>query len=140
MSMSENATHNKEEIYSRVLRAGRRTYFFDVRATKADDYYLTITESKKHDGQNGDSFYKKHKIYLYKEDFPRFREIMNDVMDYILNEKGEEVISERHNPDFKRDDMDSEVSDTTEVLEGNSEILKEETVTNSFTDVNFEEI
>ena len=54
----------KEEIFSKVLRAGRRTYFFDVRATKADDYYLTITESKKHEDNNGNSYYKKHKVYL----------------------------------------------------------------------------
>ena len=138
--MSEKATHNKEEIYSRVLRAGRRTYFFDVRATKADDYYLTVTESKKHDGHNGESYYKKHKIYLYKEDFPRFREILNDVMDYIVSEKGEEVISERHNPDFKQEPLNG-IEVTTEV-EMEPTAITEETVEtkNSFTDVNFEEI
>ena len=59
----------QEEIYSKILRAGRRTYFFDVRATKAGDYYLTITESKKFTNDDGSFHYKKHKIYLYKEDF-----------------------------------------------------------------------
>ena len=59
----------QEEIYSKILRAGRRTYFFDVRETKASDYYLTITESKKYSNDDGTYFYKKHKIYLYKEDF-----------------------------------------------------------------------
>lgn len=138
--MSENATHNKEEIYSRVLRAGRRTYFFDVRATKADDYYLTVTESKKHDGHNGESYYKKHKIYLYKEDFPRFREIMNDVMDYIINEKGEEVISERHNPDFKQEALNGEAHEvhTEDGIE--TKVAAEASSSNTFTDVNFEEI
>ena len=62
----------KEEIFSKVLRAGRRTYFFDVRATKADDYYITITESKKFTEEDGSFHFKKHKIYLYKEDFSSF--------------------------------------------------------------------
>ena len=66
--MSENNFNEQEEIFSQVLRAGRRTYFFDVRATKADDYYLTITESKKFSNEDGSAHYKKHKIYLYKED------------------------------------------------------------------------
>ena len=129
--MSENATNGKEEIYSKVLRAGRRTYFFDVRATKADDFYLTITESKKHEGQNGEAFYKKHKIYLYKEDFDRFRELLDEVTDYIINEKGEEVISERHNPEFKKhsDDFDGNEVDHEEASGGNA-----------YTNVNFEEI
>ena len=139
--MSENTTHNKEEIYSRVLRAGRRTYFFDVRAPKANDYYLTVTESKKHDGHNGESYYKKHKIYLYKEDFPRFREILNDVMDYIVNEKGEEVISERHNPDFKQEKLNGHSAETEIPTEESvSQNDEEPSTTNSFTDVNFEEI
>ena len=138
--MSENATHNKEEIYSRVLRAGRRTYFFDVRATKADDYYLTVTESKKHDGHNGESYYKKHKIYLYKEDFPRFREIMNDVMDYIVNEKGEEVISERHNPDFKQEKINGEADEEHTDAGIETEVAAETPSSKTFTDVNFEEI
>ena len=138
--MSENATHNKEEIYSRVLRAGRRTYFFDVRATKADDYYLTVTESKKHDGHNGESYYKKHKIYLYKEDFPRFREILNDVMDYIIAEKGEEVISERHNPDFKQEKVNGHDEELADGVESNVAANETASSSTSFTDLNFEEI
>ena len=102
--MSDYGMMDKEEIYSKVLRAGRRTYFFDVRATKAGDYYLTITESKKFTNDDGSYHYKKHKIYLYKEDFSEFREILAEMTDYIINEKGEEVISERHQKDFKRED------------------------------------
>ena len=90
----------QEEIYSKVLRAGRRTYFFDVRETKANDYYLTITESKKYSNDDGTFFYKKHKIYLYKEDFYDFKEILSEVMDFIINERGIEVISEKHQKDF----------------------------------------
>ena len=101
--MSDYEMMDKEEIYSKVLRAGRRTYFFDVRATKAGDYYLTITESKKFTNDDGSYHYKKHKIYLYKEDFSEFKEILSEMTDYIINEKGEEVISERHQRDFKRD-------------------------------------
>ena len=90
----------QEEIHSKVLRAGRRTYFFDVRETKASDYYLTITESKKFSNDDGTFFYKKHKIYLYKEDFSDFNEILSEVMDFIINERGIEVISEKHQKDF----------------------------------------
>lgn len=101
--MRENDMLEKEEIYSKVLRAGRRTYFFDVRATKADDYYITITESKKFTEEDGSFHFKKHKIYLYKEDFAAFEEILKDMTSFILNQKGEEVISERHQKDFKRE-------------------------------------
>ena len=90
----------QEEIHSKVLRAGRRTYFFDVRETKASDYYLTITESKKFSNDDGTFFYKKHKIYLYKEDFSDFKEMLSEVMDFIINERGIEVISEKHQKDF----------------------------------------
>ena len=90
----------QEEIHSKVLRAGRRTYFFDVRETKASDYYLTITESKKFSNDDGTFFYKKHKIYLYKEDFTDFKEMLSEVMDFIINERGIEVISEKHQKDF----------------------------------------
>src|SRR6476660_627400 len=103
--MRENDMLEKEEIFSKVLRAGRRTYFFDVRATKADDYYITITESKKFTEEDGSFHFKKHKIYLYKEDFAAFTEIMEEMTSYVLNNKGEEVISERHQKDLKREFM-----------------------------------
>ena len=86
----------QEEIYSKVLRAGRRTYFFDVRETKASDYYMTITESKKYSNDDGTFFYKKHKIYLYKEDFYDFKSNLTEVIDFIINKRGIEVISEKH--------------------------------------------
>ena len=85
----------KEEIFSKILRAGRRTYFFDVRATKADDYYITITESKKFTEEDGSFHFKKHKIYLYKEDFAAFREISYNLgFDYV--ESGPLVRSSYH--------------------------------------------
>lgn len=116
----------QEEIYSKVLRAGRRTYFFDVRATKAGDYYLTITESKKFTNEDGSFHYKKHKIYLYKEDFSSFTEIMKEMVDFIIAEKGDEVISERHQKDYKRENFDDTESETAS--------------TNTFTDVDFDDI
>lgn len=102
-TMEEKDFLDNEEIFSKVLRAGRRTYFFDVRATRANDYYLTITESKKFTHDDGSFHYKKHKIYLYKEDFELFKDILNEMTAYVFDERGEEVISERHQRDFKRE-------------------------------------
>lgn len=123
----------KEEIFSKVLRAGRRTYFFDVRATKAEDYYLTITESKKFTNDDGSFHYKKHKIYIYKEDFAEFKDILAEMTDYIINEKGDEVISERHQKDFKKE-YDNTVDDGSRVTE--AELKTPE----SFTDISFDDI
>jgi hypothetical protein len=79
----------KEEIFTKVVRAGKRTYFFDVKATRKDDYYLTITESKKRLGKEGKVFYEKHKIFLYKEDFEKFSDGLKDAVTYIENGKDE---------------------------------------------------
>ena len=99
--MEESKQHVNEDIFSKVVRAGRRTYFFDVRSTKAGDYYLTISESKKFTNDDGTFYFKKHKIYLYKEDFENFSNILSEMTKYIIDEKGEEVISEIHDKDFK---------------------------------------
>ena len=120
----------KEEIFSKVLRAGRRTYFFDVRATKADDYYLTITESKKFTNDDGSYHYKKHKIYIYKEDFTEFKEILAEMTDFIIREKGDEVISERHQKDFKKDYESPTAESSTQIPKS----------TESFTDIDFDDI
>jgi len=79
----------KEEIYTKVVRAGKRTYFFDVKATRKEDYYLTITESKKRLGKEGKVFYEKHKIFLYKEDFEKFADGLKDAVTFIDNGKAE---------------------------------------------------
>ncbi|MGC1631283.1 MAG: PUR family DNA/RNA-binding protein [Gelidibacter sp.] len=129
--MSDHGMMEKEEIFSKVLRAGRRTYFFDVRATKAGDYYLTITESKKFTNDDGSFHYKKHKIYLYKEDFSEFNVILKEMIDYVIDEKGDEVISERHQKDFKKEEFDTEDEDS------DSETIKS---AENFTDINFEDI
>jgi len=64
----------KEEVFTKVVRAGKRTYFFDVKATRKDDYYVTITESKKHLGKEGKIYYENHKIFLYNEHYEKFTE------------------------------------------------------------------
>jgi len=99
--MSDYKGTRGNEIFSKVLKAGRRTYFFDVRETKAGDYYLTVTESKRIFSDSGDVNYEKHKIYLYKEDFENFKEMFNEATQFIIDEKGEEVISEKHDRDYK---------------------------------------
>jgi len=108
----------KEEIFSKVVRAGKRTYFFDVKATKKDDFYLTITESKKRLGKEGKVFYEKHKIFLYKEDFEKFSVGLREAIGFIdsgehagreyvpsaeieeISEKPEEIVEEFTNVDF----------------------------------------
>ena len=116
---------NSQEIFARKLRAGRRTYFFDVRATRAEDYYLTITESKKQTNEDGSSFFKKHKIFLYKEDFLGFKEILEEVTKFIIDQKGEAVIS-----DFE----------SKEELKEKSTSEKKPDSSNRFTNVDFEDI
>lgn len=123
--MSENENFDRidgDGIYSKVLRAGRRTYFFDVRETRAGDYYLTVTESKKNTNEDGSFFYKKHKIYLYKEDFGKFRDILDEITEFVVQEKGEEVISERHQKNFENAPSENK------------------TGTESFTDLDFDDI
>ncbi len=71
---------DREDVYSKAVRAGKRTYFFDVKSTRGRDLYLTITESKKHTNDDGSATYEKHKIFLYKEDFEKFLEGYNDAV------------------------------------------------------------
>lgn len=75
--------NDRDEIYSKPVRAGKRTYFFDVKATRNNDYYLTITESKKKLEKDGSQNYEKHKIFLYKEDFDKFAEGLDNAVAYI---------------------------------------------------------
>ncbi len=113
-----------EEIFSKSVRAGRRTYFFDVRSTRAGDYYMTLTESKRDFNEDGTPFYKKHKIYLYKEDFANFQDALKEVSDFIIKEKGLEIIS----------DNNTRKADNT-----TSQNIKKESSTD-FTEVSFEDL
>lgn len=85
----EGEQEGSEEVYSKPVRAGRRTYFFDVKATRGNDYFLTITESRKKGGENGAFSFEKQKIHLYKEDFQKFIEGLEEVVGYIRRHKPE---------------------------------------------------
>jgi len=76
---------DREELYSKRIRAGKRTYFFDVKSTRSQDYYITITESRRHQKEDG-FVYEKHKMFLYKEDFDKFVEGLKDVVDHVKTE------------------------------------------------------
>jgi hypothetical protein len=94
--MTENQNHSREreEVFSKSIRAGKRTYFFDVKATRANDYFLTITESKKRIGDDGTPFYEKHKIFLYREDFEKFMDGFNEAIGFVNTQKPEMPASE----------------------------------------------
>jgi hypothetical protein len=137
---------NRDEIYSKSLRAGRRTYFFDVRSTRADDFYLTVTESKRDFNTDGTPFYKKHKIYLYKEDFQNFKDHMNEMMDYIIKERGEEIISlnkeeieEETNSIIEKTEV-TEITEPIESIEPIEPIEPKEDSITEFTEVNFDDL
>lgn len=115
--------NGKEEIYTRVIRAGKRTYFFDVKATRKDDYYLTITESKKRLGKDGKIFYEKHKIFLYKEDFEKFTEGLRDAISFIDNNRFEQ-----------------ESAESVSVSEPVRTEAKNDLVAAEFTDIEFEDL
>lgn len=130
--MEGKENYEREEIFSKSVRAGRRTYFFDVRSTRAEDYYMTITESKKFSNDDGSAHYKKHKIYLYKEDFDEFAASFKEVADFIFDKKGRDVISNTPSPkEDLNENSDSEATSESEVTPESSE---------DFSDVKFEDI
>lgn len=104
MEESGNRTKGKEEIFSRTVRAGKRTYFFDVKTTKSEEQYITITESRKRfNDADGKFFYEKHKLFLYKEDFDKFANGLNDVIAYVETGKVPEdyTAEEGYTEDFE---------------------------------------
>lgn len=100
------------EIFSKTIRAGKRTYFFDVKSTRNNEYYLTITESKKKFIDDGNFRYEKHKLFLYPEDFEKFSETFNEVIDYINENQPAEMYSEdkESEEDSKKMNIEQEVS------------------------------
>ncbi|MDX9773234.1 MAG: DUF3276 family protein [Bacteroidales bacterium] len=113
----QNERSDKEEVFTKVVRAGKRTYFFDVKSTRHEDLYLTITESKKRMGKEGKMFYEKHKIFLYKEDFEKFTEGLREAVTFASNgeiaqninksmEEAEEAVSEVAASEFSDVDFD----------------------------------
>ncbi len=91
--MKNSDSKFNQDIHSKVVRAGKRTYFFDVKSTRNEEFYLTITESKKRFEDNGNFYFEKHKIFLYKEDFEKFAECLQEIIGYI-NENQAETFSE----------------------------------------------
>lgn len=110
-----------QEIHTQKVRAGKRTYFFDVKSTRNDEYYLTITESKKRYGENGKFSFEKHKIFLYKEDFNKFADCLEDVISYIRE----------HQPPEEEMDNDEKKEEKVEAI---AEPVK------SYSDIEFEDI
>jgi len=133
--MEDKDNKMREEIFSKSVRAGRRTYFFDVRATRAEDYYMTITESKRHTKEDGSFYYQKHKIYLYKEDFDSFIESLKEVSDFIIKEKGREVITLD-----STEKSDLETSSVVEEKLDDKESTQDDNSENESSDLKFEDI
>lgn len=100
----------RDEIFSKAVKAGKRTYFFDVKSTKKNELYLTITESKKRFEEDGSYVYEKHKLFLYKEDFAKFKECMEDVFEYVYShsedEPNENAETNSNFSDIDFDDLD----------------------------------
>ncbi|MEY2799269.1 MAG: hypothetical protein RI934_257 [Bacteroidota bacterium] len=99
--MGEYENKDREEVYSKKVRAGKRTYFFDVKSTRSGDYYITVTESKK---RMEDGVFVKHKIFLYKEDFEKFSEGLLDTVEYI---KSNQEVIERKYEDYNSSSLSS---------------------------------
>lgn len=116
--------HSREEVFSKSVRAGKRTYFFDVKSTKSNDYYLTITESKKRIGDDGNPFFEKHKIFLYREDFQKFIDGLNEAIHRVEELKPEPV---QYNHNYNNNH--NHTSDSSDHSSGNS-----------YSDVNFEDL
>ena len=119
MEESENK-ERREEIFSRAVRAGKRTYFFDVKETRSNEYYLTITESKRRfNNEQGKFYYEKHKLFLYKEDFEKFAKGLTEVVEFIETGKiPEEEINEelplKEKVDIEFEDLGSDDKKETE--------------------------
>lgn len=124
MEEGKEQENYRDEIFSKSVRAGKRTYFFDVKSTKGKDLYLTITESKKRFNDDGKFFFEKHKLFLYKEDFDKFEEGFREALEAIskLKESGEY-------PDLKSDNFNDK-----------NEGLRSEKGGEGYSDVNFDDL
>ncbi len=104
--------NGQDIIFSKVIKAGKRTYFLDVKATRKNDYYLTITESKKRFKNNGKRFFEKHKVFLYKEDFDKFTDSLEEVINFIKREKSEEMEAIKQRQQEKEQEQAEQVEET----------------------------
>lgn len=131
----------REEIFSKAVRAGKRTYFFDVKSTRRNEYYLTITESKKRYNKEGQSFYEKHKIFLYREDFEKFREGLEESFTFIAENQPEteEVRTPQEVPEKEAAVETTEETPQETTPEATVEEV-ETTVPEDFTNIEFEDL
>jgi hypothetical protein len=106
--VEDNRGNDREEIFSRRVKAGKRTYFFDVKSTKSNDYYLTITESKRRLKEDGFVF-EKHKIFLYKEDFSKFLEALQDAVDHVKNDLMSDIDFSQYENEESENEFDDEL-------------------------------
>jgi len=146
----------REEIFSKSVRAGKRTYFFDVKTTRRNDYYLTLTESKKRFNRDGRFYFEKHKIFLYKEDFEKFTNGLTEAIGYIkenapeilereefernATETAEPVAEEAIEQETVNEETESETTETVETLESSVEDEVGEPITENFSNVEFEDL
>jgi hypothetical protein len=152
----------REEIFSKSVRAGKRTYFFDVKTTRRNDYYLTLTESKKRFNRDGRFYFEKHKIFLYKEDFEKFTDGLTEAIGYIKEnapeilereefernamETAEPVAEEAIEQETVNEEAESETTETVETEESvdttESSVEDEvgEPITENFSNVEFEDL
>lgn len=131
----------KSVIHSKTIRAGKRTYFFDVKSTRNNEYYLTITESKKKYNENGKFHYEKHKVFLYPEDFQKFTDALNEVVEFIDENQPElHLVGSEAEPMVK---LVSEAGPDQKEPEQQEEItadIESENADKGFSDVRFEDI
>lgn len=133
-----NEAAEREEIHSKAVRAGKRTYFFDVKATRRNDYYLTITESKKRFNRDGKFFYEKHKLFLYKEDFDKFSESLKEIIDFIREADPQPIEPDEFEASrLSEDSNDAEALENSSISENPEEEMDEE---KDFTSVEFEDL
>lgn len=135
---NETEKRNRDDIFSKVVRAGKRTYFFDVKATRKNDYYLTITESKKRFNEDGRYYFEKHKIFLYKEDFEKFSDNLNEVIDYIKNSNHEMFDVKEISKPTPENETKSKTKAKTSEKKVETEI--QENSTAEFTNLEFEDL
>ena len=133
MSDTENR-NNRDVVFSKRIKAGKRVYFFDVKSTRGNDLYLTITESKRRPGETDDRpIFEKHKVFVYREDFDKFSDGFHEALDYIRQNPTERILT-GHRPESNGTPVDTAPS---AAVESNGVAEKEKT---SFTDIEFDDL
>lgn len=149
----------REEIFSKSVRAGKRTYFFDVKTTRRNDYYLTLTESKKRFNRDGRFYFEKHKIFLYKEDFEKFTDGLTEAIGYIKEnapeilereeiesdamETGKPLAAEAMEHESVMEEIESETDEPAEEDEAAGSSIEEEVgepISENYSNVEFEDL